>query len=222
SSTPPLLGQSQLQLSVDGGQTFTSTSSATTPVDYVSSIAVTKTDGGVVTDGGSEDAGDTVTYSYKVTNTGTDTLTNVTATDDKLGAITLATTTLAPGQSTTGTATATLTQAQIDAGSVTNIVTADGKPPSGPDVTNTATDTVPLVQAPSIAVTKREAGRERVWVTEVAGDTVTYTYKVTNTSNDMLTNVTATDIKLGAITLATITLAPGQSTFGPATAKLMQ
>ncbi|MEZ4662231.1 MAG: choice-of-anchor D domain-containing protein [Caldilineaceae bacterium] len=52
--------------------------------------------------------GETVTYTYVVRNNGSVTFGGVTAADDKLGNITLATTTLAPGQETTGTASTTV------------------------------------------------------------------------------------------------------------------
>jgi len=57
-----------------------------------------------------------VTYSYTVTNTGNVTLTGLALTDNKAGTITLANTTLAPGESTTGTATFAITQSMIKPG----------------------------------------------------------------------------------------------------------
>jgi len=58
--------------------------------------------------------GDVVTYTYTVTNKGNVTLNPVTVTDDKLGPITLSSTNLAPGATTTGTATLTITEPDID------------------------------------------------------------------------------------------------------------
>src|SRR5205085_1747990 len=118
-------------------------------------IDVVKTNAGITdVDSNGPDAGDTITYSYAVKNTGNVTLRDVTTIDNKLGTITLSgladldgggiADDLAVGATATGTATATLTQAQVDAGSVTNVVTADGKPPSGPDVTDTDTNTVTI------------------------------------------------------------------------------
>src|SRR5262245_64974877 len=77
------------------------------------------------------DSGDTVTYSYTVSNSGNVTLTGLTLTDDNGTpgttradkTITLATDTLAPGTSTTGTYTKTLRQSDNNAGNNTNINT---------------------------------------------------------------------------------------------------
>ena len=48
-------------------------------------------------------AGDIIEYDLVVSNTGNQTLTNVTVADDKLGAVTLSSTTLAAGETATGT-----------------------------------------------------------------------------------------------------------------------
>ena len=104
-----------------------------------------------------------VTYTYTVNNNGNVTLNPVTVTDNKLGPITLLATSLASGATTTGTATLTLTQALLDAGSQTNIATATGTPPSGPNVTDTATRTVTFITTPAIEVAKSFA-----WTTGTA------------------------------------------------------
>jgi uncharacterized repeat protein (TIGR01451 family) len=81
--------------------------------------------------------GESITYTYKVTNTGNVTLTAVRADDDRLGTIRLFTITLEPGQTTTGTATHTVVAGDLLRGSLVNIVTVTGTPPTGPDVTST-------------------------------------------------------------------------------------
>jgi hypothetical protein len=87
--------------------------------------------------------GDTVTYSYKVTNTGEVTLFNVLVTDDKLGTIgTIAS--LAPGASTTLTKTTTLPN---NAGALTNVGTASGTDVLGRRATDTDTAVVTVVLA---------------------------------------------------------------------------
>jgi uncharacterized repeat protein (TIGR01451 family) len=92
--------------------------------------------------------GTVVTYSYKVTNTGNVTLTNVKLTDPMpgLSAVTCPTTTLAPTASMTCTATYTTTQADMARGSVKNVATATGVDPAGAAKTSDpSTVTIPAV-----------------------------------------------------------------------------
>ncbi|GAA2098624.1 hypothetical protein GCM10009801_69800 [Streptomyces albiaxialis] len=75
--------------------------------------------------------GDSVPYSYTVTNTGNTELDDVTVVDDRLGPISCPQTTLAPGAHMTCTGTGTVTAADAERGHVTNTATAtathDGK-----------------------------------------------------------------------------------------------
>jgi uncharacterized repeat protein (TIGR01451 family) len=152
--------------------------------------------------------GETVTYTYTVTNTGNVIIDNLTLTDDILGPVTLAATTLAPGATTTGTATYVVTAADL-AGPITNIATASGTDPNGVPITATDTASVDLAAFTIAKVAD-------ITVVE-PGDTVTYTYTVTNTGSVKLTNLALTDDKLGPITLAVTELDPGDSTTGTAT-----
>jgi len=161
--------------------------------------------------------GDTITYDYTVTNDGTVTLTNVTLDDDVLGSISLGSTTLAPGASTTGQATHTVTQDDVDAGSIVNIATATGTAPDQSTVTDDDTETVSIPRLPSIDVDKVAS-----YTTLNVGDTITYDYTVTNDGNVTLTNVTLDDDVLGSISLGSTTLAPGASTTGQATHTVTQ
>src|SRR5690606_31672602 len=98
---------------------------------------------------GRVDAGDEITYTFEVTNTG-----NVTLTDVGLSEIAFSGTgdyelpadavfvpapggsaagTLVPGETATYTLTYTLTQDDIDAGELTNSTLATGTPPAGAD-----------------------------------------------------------------------------------------
>lgn len=200
------------------GPNVTSTATKTVTFNTNPSIEIVKNYEWTTGDG--SHVGDVVTYTYTVTNTGNVTLNPVSATDDKLGTITLLDTNLAPGESTTGTATLTLTQTLLDEGSQTNTATATGKPPTGPDVTSTTTKTVTFLTTPSIEIVKNYA-----WTTgdgSHVGDVVTYTYTVTNTGNVTLNPVSVLDDKLGAITLLDTNLAPGESTTGTATLTLTQ
>lgn len=105
------------------------------------SIALEKT--GTLNDGGDGvQAGDTITYTFKVTNTGNVPLTNVTVEDDKVTVKGGPIAKLEPGQSdsTTFTATYTLTNDDVRAGKVENQATAIGKDKDGNDVTDQSDD----------------------------------------------------------------------------------
>jgi uncharacterized repeat protein (TIGR01451 family)/LPXTG-motif cell wall-anchored protein len=106
----------------------------------------------------SASVGDTITYTYTITNTGTVPLSTLGLTDDRLGALTPAATTLAPGASTTATATHVVTAAD-GAGPILNVATVTAA--TGPDpvtgqpdqVTATATATVAVVTVLPTTVT---------------------------------------------------------------------
>ena len=92
---------------------------------------------------GKTDLGDTIAWSFLVTNTGTVTFTSVGVSDSTAGAVTCPSSTLAPGASETCTADAahTITQTDVSAGVVNNTATAHGTPPSGPVVTSPTSST---------------------------------------------------------------------------------
>jgi uncharacterized repeat protein (TIGR01451 family) len=154
--------------------------------------------------------GEAVTYSYLVSNVGNETLTAVKVTDPMPGLsspITCPTTTLAPGAEETCTATYTTTQEDVDAGKITNTGTAVGTPPSGPNVTNTSTLTVPATQTPAISLEKTST----LASFSAPGEEITYRYLISNTGNVTLNPVTATDPMTGLspITCPLPTLLPG-------------
>ncbi|WP_373396586.1 hypothetical protein V8V91_17740 [Algoriphagus halophilus] len=76
-------------------------------------------------------AGDVITYTFDVSNTGNVTWTDVTVSDplSGLSAITPGPVTLAPGENQVFTATYTITQSDMDAGQVDNTATATGNDP---------------------------------------------------------------------------------------------
>ena len=97
------------------------------PGPVVPALELDKTAGDHDVDGNGPDAGDTITYSFTVTNTGNVTLTRSTVTDPQAGRRSPArAATLAPGASATCTPTYTLTQADVNAGKVDNTATATG------------------------------------------------------------------------------------------------
>ncbi len=159
-------------------------------------------------------AGDTITYEFILTNTGNVTLSPITVTDDKVGAVTCPVTSLAPTESTTCTAAPyVLTQADVNAGSVTNTASASGTPPATPGNPNPTpvedTDTVvtPIDELPGIDLVKKADQQGPV----KAGDKVTYAFVVTNIGNVTLADVRVDDPMLGTVSCPRSTLAPGES-----------
>ena len=75
-------------------------------------------------------AGDLITYTYRITNTGSVTITDVTAQDDKLGPVTLDHTTLAPNAVAIGNLIYTV-RASDEPGPLVNQVTVAGTQPEG-------------------------------------------------------------------------------------------
>ncbi|MBM6401831.1 DUF7507 domain-containing protein [Phycicoccus sonneratiae] len=203
----------------NGATPVSGTSSATVTVAPTNGLSLTKTASGIAdTNGdGRPSAGDRITYGFSVSNTGTTTLTNVTVTDAKLGLSAAAcVATLAPGASATCSTVVAypITQADVDAGSVANTASATATPPGGAAPTATSGTTTPVTTVAALSLTKTAgavadtngSGRQD------AGDRVTYSFTVTNTSNVTLGNVTVTDPKLGPVTCVRTTLTPGQST----------
>ncbi|WP_236808345.1 DUF7507 domain-containing protein [Amycolatopsis albispora] len=129
-------------------------------------------------------AGDQVTFTIKVTNTGDVPLTGVEVTDPIAARCARTIGDLEPGGSSTYTC--TMTAPDDD---VTNVATVTGTPPTGPDV-STQDDAVVDVVHPGVQIDKSaEPGQVR------PGDEVTYTITVTNTGDVPLTAVTVTDDK---------------------------
>ncbi|MDH5833569.1 DUF7507 domain-containing protein [Luteimonas kalidii] len=165
------------------------------------------------------DAGDTIPYTFEVTNTGNQTITGILIVDANLdAAATCDPADLAAGEVATCTGVHTITQAEMDAGVVENTANARGTAPTGDAITSEPDDAeVILDQAPAITLDK-EAGTPTVelgalsTVTD-AGDTIAYTFEVTNTGNVTLRDVTLADPLpgLGGISCPTGELAPGAS-----------
>ena len=187
-------------------------------------VSLTKT--GAVTPSGDQGAakvGDTIAYSYVVTNTGNVTLASVAVDDPTLGNVTCptpATPGLAPGASETCTADSsyTVAQADVDNGSVVDTATATGTDtqgnPSPPSHPSTATiDTV--APAPAVSIVKTAAVTPAADQHEAQlGDTIAYSYTVTNTGNVTLASVAVSDPTAGDVNCpppAAPGLAPGAS-----------
>ncbi|MEU8386056.1 hypothetical protein [Streptosporangium sp. NPDC048865] len=168
-----------------------------------------------------EVAGETVTYSYAVVNTGNATLTALSVTDTAFSGtgappvVTCPVTTLAPQASTTCTGTYETTQADVDAGSIVNTARASGSPPTGPAVASApSTATITTDPAPSLALLKTVSPSS----VTAAGRMVTYSYLVVNTGNATLTALSVADTVFSGtgtppvVTCPVTTLAPQAST----------
>ncbi len=204
----------------DTADDASATDSTSTPITAGPAITLDKVAG---TPSGTSEGG-TIGYTFLVTNTGNVTLDPVAVDDPKVGTVLCPVTTLAPDESTTCTATYTLTQTDVDAGVVNNTATAYGNPPGG-DPADTADDasatdstSTPIVQTPTIALDK-SAGTP---TGNDEGDTIDYTFLVTNTGNVTLDPVTVDDPKVGTVTCPVTTLAPDESTTCTATYTLTQ
>ncbi|MBI1881732.1 MAG: DUF11 domain-containing protein, partial [Chloroflexi bacterium] len=145
-------------------------------------------------------SGGTVTFTIAVTNTGDITLTNVTVADPLAPNCVTTIGTLAPNASSTYTC--TLNNVTLD---FTNVATATGTPPTGPNVSDNDDAVVDVIN-PAIIIAKTPDNQQ-----VASGSTVTFTITVTNTGDITLTNVTVAD-PLAPNCVATIgTLAPNAS-----------
>ena len=140
-------------------------------------------------------AGEEITYSFVVTNTGNVTLDGIAVDETEfsgtgdLSAVVCPTDTLVPGQYTTCTATYTVTQADVDAGELTNAAVAEGTTPGGDPVpSDPSTVTVPVDQTPALTVVKSSNV-----VAAAVGQEITYSFLVTNTGNVTITDPTVNE-----------------------------
>ncbi|MDQ2067142.1 hypothetical protein Q9295_12220, partial [Xinfangfangia sp. CPCC 101601] len=193
-------------------------------------------------------AGQTISYTMTVQNTGNLTLNNVTLADtlyrydadntnlaDNLSqALSVTppagfTGTLAPNATAVFTVDYQITQADIDAGGVLNTALVTGITPAGANVSdesgtaqnNNAPIETPLASDPALVLTKTADVTELPALNGV----ITYTFEVENTGNVTLSDVSITDTlpNISAITPASVpSLAPGATTQFTATYTVTQ
>ena len=165
--------------------------------------------------------GDTISYQYLVTNTGNVTISGISVSDDTTDATPVCdVTTLAPGAVATCTAVYTTTQADLDAGFVTNNASATGTPAGGDLTDPTDSATAQATQTPSLSVEKSSPT-----ITYAAvGDTLTYSYLVTNTGNVTISGPfsIADDRSSDESCPVTASLAPGDTVTCSATYSVTQ
>ncbi|WP_237049588.1 OmpA family protein [Solilutibacter oculi] len=169
------------------------------------------------------DVGDTVTYSFSVTNTGTLALTNVVVSDPLLPGLSCTIANLAAGATAVCTATGnTHVIASTDPNPLVNTASADADNVGTIDVTP-ATDTVstPVATTPTASLTLDKtasvADTNGNTVTGDVGDTVTYSFSVTNTGTLALTNVVVSDPLLPGLSCTIANLAAGATAVCTAT-----
>ncbi|MEP5253467.1 MAG: gliding motility-associated C-terminal domain-containing protein, partial [Winogradskyella arenosi] len=162
------------------------------------------------------DVGETISYTFNVTNEGNTSITNVELTDTMLGGEIM----LASGDTDADneldvdetwiyTADYTLTQTDIDAGMVSNQATVSGiSIIDGATLTDLSDDDSVLEDdATETEVCQLPAAIAVIKIAEVndannnscgdAGETISYTFNVTNEGNTSITNVELTDTMLG-------------------------
>ena len=167
--------------------------------------------------------GQTITYSFLVTNTGNVTILEPTITDTEfsgtgeLSPVECPAEPLAPGAEITCAATYTVTQADVDAGAITNTAEGTGTVPGGDPVPPVPSNEVVVGTDPVPAMTvTKTADVDRV--TEV-GQVVTYSFLVENVGNVTIADPTINEVsfsgngELSAIVCPAeeITLAPGDA-----------
>ncbi len=203
-----------------------------TPIVPIPSIEVLK-DGAFTaandTNGdGFPEAGETVTYTFSVKNTGNIRLENVKINDSYIGVVNLAMvpSTLDPGQTGNAQVTYTITQIDIQNGVIYNSALGQGNTPptvddpDGTTVNDTSKDptnpstpgdpyydptcpdctVIPLPNNPKIAIVKEIASFSGDLNNAKVGDVISYLFTVTNIGNTVLTNVRVNDPMPGLTT----------------------
>ncbi|WP_413975795.1 OmpA family protein [Stenotrophomonas acidaminiphila] len=161
-------------------------------------------------------AGETLTYSFVLTNAGNVALTGVALNDPLLGgAVACPGTTLAVGASMTcGPRLYTLTQADVDAGVLVNSATARGLPPApAPGVAPKAVTGSSSTRTPITHALDQELGKavtaDSTGGDAAVGDVLTYTVTLTNRSNATLANVELSDALITPRSIVCASVAPG-------------
>ncbi|SFT92709.1 conserved repeat domain-containing protein/gliding motility-associated C-terminal domain-containing protein, partial [Algoriphagus locisalis] len=152
-----------------------------------------------------DEAGDVITYTLTLTNTGNVTLTDVHVVDPLTG-LDAVVPTLEPGQSLDRTTTLTVTQEQMDSGRIVNNATAEGTTPAGLILRDN--DRAVVLGRRSGEISVEKTANDTDYNSE--GDVLSYSIVVTNSGNVTLTDVTVEDPLTGMEEEIDM-LAPGES-----------
>ena len=207
-SPTPASGFVSNTVTASSNETLDETDTLDIPINQTPLLNIDKV--GTFNGGAFAQVGDTISYTFEVSNDGNVTLTNVAVTDPLVSPITCPSgnnpiVSLAPGDSETCTGSYTVVQADIDAGQRVNIGTGDSDQTDPPV---TSSETVPLGQNPVLTVEKSS-----VTTLISAPGVVTYTYLVTNTGNQSLTGIALLDDNTdGVVSCTGTSLAPGGTT----------
>jgi uncharacterized repeat protein (TIGR01451 family)/LPXTG-motif cell wall-anchored protein len=168
-----------------------SSSSATVTATQSPGLAIAKTVDPTTVDA----AGQTVTYTFAVTNTGNATVSGISINETDftgsgiLSAISCPPTALAPHDQLSCSATYVVTQQDMDAGSVSNTATATGLDPAGSPVSSDPSKvTFTVAAAPALALVKTA---HATTADSKVGQKVQYDFLITNTGNVTVNDVTA-------------------------------
>ncbi len=200
----------------DSDQTGPDTDDASVPVLQAPALAIDKAITGVTGgngDGSVDAVNDVIGYAVTVTNTGNQTLNQVTVNDPMTG-LTISGVTLTPGASETYLTSYTLTQNDLDTygggdGYIENTATAD----SLETASVSDTEAIELFVRSALSIDKRLVnitGGNNNTVADAVGDTLNYTVTVSNLGVLTLTNVSVVDPSSG-LNITGVTLAPGES-----------
>ncbi|MBX2827133.1 MAG: gliding motility-associated C-terminal domain-containing protein [Flavobacteriaceae bacterium] len=156
------------------------------------------------------DLGETIVYDFVVSNLGNVTLTDVMVTDP-LVTVSGGPVSIPAGESDTETFTAiyTVTQDDVDAGFISNQATVEGTAPDGTVVSDLSDDNSVLEDDPTISSLCQDPmmSLEKTGVFNddngdqipQVGETITYTFSVTNTGDVTLYNITIDDPLPGVV-----------------------
>ncbi|MFK8031358.1 MAG: SdrD B-like domain-containing protein, partial [Gammaproteobacteria bacterium] len=156
--------------------------------------------------------GETVTWTYSITNSGASIIMDAVVTDSEGANVTCPVQSLAPGQTITCTATGVAEEGQFS-NSATWVGTIDGE--STP-LSNVAegfyfgTSSMASVNF-NVRTNGSDADSPAVAPQIAVGSSVTWSYEVENTGNVALTNIVIVDDQIGAITCPQTTVEPGES-----------
>ena len=184
-----------------GGNPVTSPTSQQTVTAVInSSLAMTKTI--VAPLPTSFSVGQTLNYSYSVTNNGNVTVApkapaaSIVVNDNLVGAVNCGAGSIAPTASVSCAAAYVITANDILLGSATNTATATGSF-GGSDVVSPSQFAIfPIAATPALTITK--VADKALLTTADLGTNITYTYQVTNNGNtDFISNINITDDKIG-------------------------